>query len=108
MACRGEYMLVTTSCPDKESARTLAKLIVEEKLAACVQFFPIESVYIWKGELCDESEVLLLIKTKTVLYERLQTVIWKNHTYDVPEIIQIPLTGGLPAYMKWLDEGCGG
>ena len=107
MACRGEYLLVTTSCPDKESAKGLARLIVEAKLAACVQLFPIESVYSWKGELCDESEVLLLIKSKTVLYEKLESLIWRNHKYEVPEIIQIPLTGGLHAYMKWIDSVTG-
>ncbi|MCL2391576.1 MAG: divalent-cation tolerance protein CutA [Oscillospiraceae bacterium] len=104
MACRGEYLLVTTSCPDKKSAKMLARLLVDEKLAACVQIFPIESVYFWDGETCDENEVLMLIKSKSVLYERLQTAIWRNHPYKVPEIIQLPITGGLPAYMKWIDE----
>ena len=107
MACRGEYMLVTTACPDKASAKELARLLVEERLAACVQLMPIESVYSWKGEIHDENEVLLLIKTKSVLYERLQSLIWRNHSYEVPEIIQLPITGGLQAYMKWIDENTG-
>jgi len=104
MACRGEYLLVTTTCPDRENARKIAGLIVEARLAACVQLLPIDSIYTWKGEVCDESEILLLIKSKSVLYDKLQTLIWRNHAYDVPEIIQVPLTGGLPAYMKWIDE----
>ena len=108
MACRGEYMLVTTTCPDKESAKVLARLLVDERLAACVQFVPIESVYSWKGEVHSEAETLLLIKTKTVLYERLESVIWKNHSYEVPEIIHLPITGGLHPYMKWIDENTGG
>ncbi|MCL2366305.1 MAG: divalent-cation tolerance protein CutA [Oscillospiraceae bacterium] len=104
MACRGEYMLVTTTCPDKDAARKIAGLIIEARLAACVQLLPIDSIYTWKDNVCDESEILLLIKTKTTLYEQLQSLIWRNHAYDVPEIIQLPITGGLPAYMKWIDE----
>ena len=79
-------------------------MLVDEKLAACVQLMPIESVYMWKENVHEENEVLLLIKTKTVLYERLQSLIWRNHTYEVPEIIQLPITGGLHAYMKWIDD----
>jgi len=97
-------MLVTTTCPDKDAARKIAGLIIEARLAACVQLLPIDSIYTWKDNVCDESEILLLIKTKTTLYEQLQSLIWRNHAYDVPEIIQLPITGGLPAYMKWIDE----
>jgi len=104
MACKGEYTLVITTCADKESAKMLARTLVEARLAACAQLLPIESVYTWKGEICEESETMLMLKTKTALYDKLAAMIRKNHTYEVPEIINLPITGGLPEYMKWIDE----
>ena len=103
MACNGEYSVVITTCADRELARRLADHLVRGRLAACVQLFPIESIYTWKGEVCDGNEVLLLIKTRSVLYEKLVSAIRKNHSYDIPEIIKLPITGGLPEYLKWID-----
>jgi periplasmic divalent cation tolerance protein len=76
---------------------------VENRLAACVQKVPIQSVYAWKGEICTEAERLLLIKTRSGLYDPIEAYITANHPYEVPEIVMIPLQEGLGAYLSWID-----
>lgn len=99
-----QYSLIITTAADKDSAKTIARLLVEEQLAACVQMFPIESVYTWKGEICNDDEIVLFIKSKSSLFDKIAAVIKENHKYEVPEIIQIPVTDGLPEYLKWIDD----
>ena len=99
-----EYSMVVTTAADKESARAIAKLLVEKRLAACVQMFPIESIYFWQGKLCDDNETALFIKSKTALFSKISAVIKENHAYEVPEIIQIPITDGLPEYLAWIAD----
>jgi len=99
-----EYSITITTFADKESAKKTAKLLVEKCLAACVQIFPIESIYLWEGEICDENEYVLFIKSKTALFDKIMAAIKENHSYEVPEIIQIPVTSGLPEYFNWIDE----
>jgi len=98
------YILITTTAPDRDSAKAIAKLLVEKKLAACVQLFPIESIYTWKNEVCNEDEIMLFIKSKPALFDKIKAAIKENHSYEVPEIIQIPITDGLPDYLKWIDD----
>jgi periplasmic divalent cation tolerance protein len=97
-------ILITTTTPDRDSALKIAKLLIEQKLAACVQMFPIESIYTWKGQVCQENEIILLIKSKSSLFDQIKTLIKENHQYEVPEIIQIPITDGLPEYIKWIND----
>jgi len=104
MACNGHYMMILTTCADKESAKRLAEVLVRTRLAACAQLLPIESIYLWKGEVCEENETMLLLKTKTVLKDKLMDAIKKNHSYEVPEFIHLPITGGSPEYLAWIDE----
>ena len=85
-------------------AKSIAKVLVEQRLAACVQVLPIESVYIWQDKVCDENEVMLFIKSKTELFDKIVAAIRDNHTYEVPEIIKVPITGGLPEYQKWIED----
>ena len=99
-----EYSLVITTFPDKDSAKETARLLVNRQLAACVQIFPIESVYLWNDEVCDENEFILFIKTKTAFFEKIKTTIRETHSYEVPEIVQIPITDGLPEYLKWIGD----
>jgi periplasmic divalent cation tolerance protein len=99
-----DYTIVTTTFPTQDAAKSAAKLLVEKRLAACVQLLPIDSVYSWQGEICDESEVLLLIKSRTALFGEISTVIKEIHTYEVPQIVQIPITDGLPEYLRWIEE----
>ena len=99
------YTMIISTYPNKETAKQTAKLLVEKRLAACIQIMPIESVYLWQGKVCDENEVLLFIKSKSALFDKIADVIKENHTYEIPEIIQIPITDGLPEYMKWIEDG---
>ena len=100
-----ECSIVITTASDRESARTIAGLLVEKRLAACVQMFPIESVYLWKGEICAGNETALFIKTTSALLDKISQAIKENHAYEVPEIIQVPITGGLKEYLAWIG-GC--
>ena len=98
------YSLIITTAPSKESAKIIAGFLVEKQLAACVQMFPIESVYTWKGETCNEDEIVLFIKSKSSFFDKIKTAIKENHKYEIPEIIQVPITDGLPEYLKWIDD----
>jgi periplasmic divalent cation tolerance protein len=99
-----EYTIITTTFPDKDSAKSAARLLAERRLAACVQLLPIESVYSWQGEICVEQEILLLIKTRAELFGEVAELIKQIHTYDVPEIVQVPIVGGLAEYLGWIDD----
>ncbi len=98
------YAVVLTTTNSEEEARKLAKHILTERLGACVQIQKIESHYIWKGEICSDQEYLLFIKTRRDLYKKLEESIKTKHTYETPEIIEIPITGGLARYFSWIDE----
>jgi periplasmic divalent cation tolerance protein len=101
---QNNYSIIITTTPNKELAKKIAKLLVERHLAACVQMLPIESIYQWQGKICEENEIMLIIKSKNGLFEEIKTAIKENHTYEVPEIIQTPITDGLPDYLKWIDD----
>jgi len=98
------YCIILTTCPNNEEAKTLALKIVEEKLAACVQLSAITSYYRWKGKTYQEPEIRLLIKTKAGLYKKVEEFIRRHHSYEVPEIVQIPVANGSDAYLGWVDE----
>jgi len=93
-----------TTCPDKEMAAKIANHLVEKRLAACVQLCPIESVYLWQGDICREDEITLVIKSKASLFDQVRTEIQAHHSYQVPEIIQVPITDGLTSYLRWIDD----
>ena len=99
-----EFSMIIATFPDKELAKKTAKILVEQHLAACVQLLPIESIYRWKGDICDEYEIMLLIKSKTAMFGEIATTIKAHHPYEVPEIIQIPISAGLPEYLQWIDD----
>lgn len=102
-----EYCLVTVTCASLTEAEGLASGILEKRLAACVQLTEITSFYIWKGASTRAPEVLMLIKTRRDRYQALEDHIVRHHAYEVPEIVQIPIQNGLPAYMAWIDEVAG-
>jgi len=79
-------------------------MLIKQRLVACVQMLPIDSVYLWKGEICEDGEVMLFIKSKTELFSEISAAIQENHPYEVPEIVQIPITDGLPEYLQWIGE----
>lgn len=98
-------LLVFTTYPDEAGARALARALVRERLAACVNLLPrMHSIYTWEGEEEEGEEHLLLIKTQAARYPALEAAIRARHPYELPEIIAIPITGGLPPYLNWIDE----
>ncbi len=104
MQNQAEFLLVQTSCPDKESAIALAQRIIEKKVAACVNVLPeVTSIYKWKEKVKQDSEILLLIKTPKRRYKELQAVICEAHPYELPEVIAVPISEGLPEFLSWVD-----
>jgi periplasmic divalent cation tolerance protein len=100
-----ESLLVLTNLPDRESAEKLAALLVEQRLAACVNVLAAcSSVYRWNGKIQRDEEHPLLIKTAGDRYPALQAAIRANHPYELPEIIAVPIAHGLPAYLDWVES----
>ena len=98
-----DIQLVITNCPDEETANRIGLALIEEKLAACVNILPrVQSIYRWQGAVESATEVPLLIKTTAASYPALEAAIRERHPYDIPEIIALPVTAGLPAYLNWV------
>ena len=99
------HRLCLCTCPDEKIAQELARSLVEQRLAACVNILPaINSVYMWKGQIEQDNEVLLLIKTVEERLPGLQAHILARHPYELPEVIAVPITEGLTGYLQWLDD----
>lgn len=97
-------LLVLTNLPDAASAQALATLLVEGRLAACVNILaPARSVYRWQDRVETTEEIPLLIKTSAARYEVLEAAIKASHPYELPEIVAIPLAQGLPPYLAWIE-----
>lgn len=96
-------IIIQTTCGCKKEAKKIAKLLVKEKLAACVQFQKIKSVYEWKNELCVDKEVLLSIKTKKENFEIIQRKIKDNHSYDLPEIVAVEISKASNEYLQFIE-----
>ena len=98
--------IVLVTCPSLGLGRKIAKAVVQKRLAACVNVVrsPVESFYTWKGKLESAREHLLVIKTTTTRLAQLQAEVKRLHTYDVPEFIALPITGGSANYLSWLSK----
>jgi len=101
-----KYVVALVTVPSKEVGMGIAKALLEAKLAACVNILPsISSLYTWEGEICEDEEVLLTIKTKAELFEKMFIpAIQELHPYKVPEIIALPIVIGAKNYLEWIDE----
>lgn len=98
------HILVLTTLPDAESARTLARALVEDRLAACVTIgAPVESMYHWQGAIETAQEVPVTAKTRGDLFEDVAAAIRSRHPYELPEILAVPIDDGLPAYLASID-----
>ncbi|MEI7751041.1 MAG: divalent-cation tolerance protein CutA [Candidatus Omnitrophota bacterium] len=98
-----KFCCVLSTAPNIKKARFLAGLLISQRLAACVQILPgLESHYRWHGKKETSKEVLLIIKTKSSIYRKLEAVLLKNHPYEVPEIVCLPITKGSKAYLDWI------
>ena len=96
-------ILVTTS--SEEEGRKIAQALIEKRFAACVNLIKdIESIYRWKGKISDEKEILMMIKTRKKLYRSVEEEVKKLHSYEVPEIIALPISSGSKDYLYWMDS----
>lgn len=99
------YLLVMTSLPDAPAAERLARQLIEARAAACVnRLAPCTSTYRWQDKIETATEVPLLIKTTAAAYPRLEKLIRAAHPYELPEIVAVSLTQGLPAYLNWVGQ----
>jgi periplasmic divalent cation tolerance protein len=93
------------TCTGTRRARTLARTLVRERLAACVNLLPgVTSIYAWAGKVETANEVLLVIKSRSALVKRLCERVLELHTYSVPEVVTVPIVSGNPAYLRWIRE----
>lgn len=98
-----DIIVVYCTVPDKKLAKEITKVLMKHKLAACVSLIDkVNSVFSWDGEICEEKEVLMMIKTRRSNYGKIKLVIEDMHTYNVPEIIALPIVDCSEDYLKWL------
>ncbi|MEK7303963.1 MAG: divalent-cation tolerance protein CutA [Pseudomonadota bacterium] len=99
------FQIVLTTCPDEACAERIARALVEEGLAACVNILPpMRSVYRWKGKIEDATELLLVIKSTVARFPAIRERLRDLHPYELPEIIAVPIVDGLPEYLAWLNH----
>jgi periplasmic divalent cation tolerance protein len=99
-----DFCMLMTSVDNQVAAHSLADGLIEAGLAACVQLLPMTSFYVWKGERRSEAEYLLLAKTRIALWPALEDFIRTRHPYELPELLQLPVTAGSAGYLQWLRE----
>jgi periplasmic divalent cation tolerance protein len=97
------YAIAMTTTSSKAEAETIARALLAQRLAACIQVTQIQSYYTWNDSVNVDDEQLLLIKCKQADFADLQECIKANHSYEVPEIVIVPITAGLPEYFQWLN-----
>jgi len=100
-----DKLVVLTTCETEDQARYMARHLVEHRLAACVNILPCaQSVYRWKDAIEESPEFVLIIKSRRDVFPRLRDAIAHLHTYEVPEVIALPVIEGSDAYLQWIDR----
>ncbi len=100
-----DYILVMATASSMEEGERVAKAVVGEGLAACCNIIPeIRSIYTWKGEVCDEREVMLIMKSRASLFTALKERVRELHSYEVPEVISFTIESGLDEYLAWIGS----
>ena len=100
-----DFCLIYTTLPDIKTAEDLARHLLSQKLIACANLLPeMKSFYEWKGELAQDTECVLLLKTRKSLYEKVEKVILSKHPYECPCILQLPISSGSEAFLKWVED----
>jgi periplasmic divalent cation tolerance protein len=103
-----DKIVVLSTCATEEQAVNMARHLVDNRLAACVNILPgARSIYRWKGATEDAAEWLLIIKSRRDLFDAIRAAIAKLHTYEVPEVIAVPVVDGSESYLAWLDRELG-
>ena len=101
-----EFAIVLCTTPPGGSEK-IAKALVEERLAACVNVTQVKSYFTWEGKSCNEAEELMIIKTEMKQVERIKARIKELHSYELPEIVIIPIVGGDDRYLQWIAQSIG-
>lgn len=97
--------VVMITAASQDEARSLARLLIEERLAACVQVLPaMQSLYVWQGSIEQSDEVLLLAKTTLDVFSHIEDAVKRRHSYDTPEIIALPIIASSASYLSWMME----
>ncbi|MBW4497481.1 MAG: divalent-cation tolerance protein CutA [Oscillatoria princeps RMCB-10] len=99
-----QYGVVMVTAASRAEAETIAKALLEAKLAACITLLPVHSIYTWQGEVEQNEEWQLLIKTNLTQFSALEAKVREIHSYQVPEIIALPIAAGSGPYLQWLAE----
>lgn len=100
-----EFIIIYCTVPNKKEGKEIARALIENKFAACINIIDkVESVFSWDGEMTEEKEALLVIKTKKELFGNVKHVIQKLHSYTVPEVISVPIAQADETYLKWIEH----
>jgi len=100
-----DKIVVLSTCSSAEEAERIARSLVEKRLAACVNVTPaVRSIYRWQGQVEDQQEALLIVKSSRALFDDLRAEIERLHSYEVPEVVAIQIVDGAEAYLDWLDR----
>lgn len=100
-----ESILIITNFPDRKTASALAEALLGQQLAACINILgPCTALYRWQGNIESAEEIPVLVKTRRQNYDRVEQLIKLMHPYELPEVIVVPITGGLPAYLQWIAD----
>ncbi len=104
-----KYIVVLITAPNDEKGQDIANHLVENHLAACVNIVPaIKSIYRWQEKICQEEEVLLMVKTREALFASIRREIRKIHPYEVPEVISLDIKQGNSLYLEWISQNTTG
>ena len=100
-----EYLVMLSTAPSIEEGERLAKELLNRKLVACVNLIPrIRSLYWWEGKIEEDDEVLIIAKTRKELTQEIISLVKELHSYEVPEVLFLPVEGGNPDYLRWVDD----
>lgn len=100
---KNKFIIIETTYPNHKLAKNLAQILLDKKLAACIQFVKIESMYFWDKKIQNDSEILVRIKTKNSLFLKVEKIIKNHHSYKNPQIISTQINQGSKQYFDWID-----
>lgn len=100
----GMYSTVLVTAPDLDASRKISRRVIEERLAACANIFPIHSIYRWKGEAVEEEEHAILLKIRSEDFEALRNAVLEIHPYEVPCVVRYEISEGHQPYLDWIGE----
>jgi periplasmic divalent cation tolerance protein len=99
-----KFIIIETTYPNLAKAKNLAKILLTQKLAACVQFSSIKSMYFWEEKIANTNEILVSIKSKNSFYKLIEKTIKEHHEYEIPQILCIEVNQGSAPYLKWITS----